>query len=301
MPFELASLLLSGPDLGGGFLFQLTREGTSGRFTFHLQDAGTDAAGEPPGSPELLGYAHPAEACMYGGPGCWQRSFLLPESAQLRVRAAYNRTRFVIGPMLQQAGGRAPTPIAEGMRETLGLIAGPLAEASIPWLLAGSAVAWVRGVPRSQPRELLVITTPDGVRRLGELLEAYLVEPVHPVGSEGPQPPLEEAAAFVGTFAHGLRVEWTARPDARHGLPAGWSNSEWSARRQKATWESFEVPLAPLELELLRTVRPGGTETIDGLLDHMARTGWDPELLDELLATSELDPEVTGRIRARLR
>lgn len=301
MPFELSSLLLSGPDLGGGFLFQLTRDRAPAGFTFHLQEAGTDAAVDPPGSPELLGFAHPDPACMYGGPGCWQRTFLLPESALAGVRTAYNRTRFVIGPMLRQADGAAPVPLAEGMREIFGTIARPLHDESIPWLVAGPAVPWVRRVPCPPPRGLLLVTTPDGVRRLGELLEPYLVEPVHPLGSDGPGGISAEAVAFVGTFADGLRVEWTDRPEGRYRLRAGRHAPELLPRRQVMSWESLEVPLAPLEFELFRVARSEGPEGADAILDHLARTGWDPELLGELISGSGADPEFLARIRARLR
>jgi hypothetical protein len=82
--------MLSGPDTGGGFLFQLTveRGGEEAGFTFHAQEGREDAGGPPKGSPEPLGYAHPASACMYGGPRCWHRRFLLPLTELSRVRLA---------------------------------------------------------------------------------------------------------------------------------------------------------------------------------------------------------------------
>ncbi len=304
-PFELPSRLLSGPDLGGGFLFQLTRDREPAGFTFHLQDAGTDAAARPAGVPERLGFAHPPGACMYGGPGCWEKSFLLPEPELPRVRAAYNRTRFVIGPMLRQATDPPPPGVFEdGWRETLARIVGPLAAESIPWEVTGPAAAWFRGVPLGVPGEVGLATTPSGAARLGELLEAYLVEPVHPSGASVPTgtgPASSDGAAFVGTFRAGLRIGWSGRPGGAAGaLPAGPGSPGRAAPGRPVMWEGIPVSVVPLEIELVRSARGGEAERADRIVDHLNRVGWDPRLLAPLLDGPELAPEVADRIRARL-
>lgn len=304
-PFELPSLLLSGPDLGGGFLFQLTRDREPAGFTFHLQDAGTDAAVPPPGLPARLGFAHPPGACMYGGPGCWEKSFLLPEPELPRVRAAYNRTRFVIGPMLRQATEPPPPGVADdGWRETLARIAGPLAAESVPWEVTGPAAAWLQGVPLAVPGEVRLATTPSGADRLGELLEAYLVEPVHPSRPPiptGAGPPSSDGAAFVGTFRAGLRIGWTGRPGGDAGaLAAGPGPPDRPGLTRRVVWEGFSVAVVPLEIELVRSARDGEAERVDRIVDHLNRVGWDLGLLAPLLDGPELAPEVADRIRARL-
>ncbi|MGI0053656.1 MAG: hypothetical protein ACREC5_00065 [Thermoplasmata archaeon] len=301
MPFELASVLLSGPDLGGGFLFQLTRDRAPlpEGFTVHLQEAGTDGGAAPEGSPELIGYRHPPVTCMYGGPGCWHLSFPLPAPETSRVRLAYNRTRFVMGAMLANALARPPAPVEEGLRELLGRITGPLEAGSIPWQIGGSAAAWIRGVP-IEPRDIDLGTTEAGARRLGELLEEYLVEPVHPSDRGGGGPTLF-GAAFVGSFARGIRVEWGAGGEAPRPVPDEWTGAGWIERREWVRGAGgFDVALAPLEFELLRAARRGQRERCDRLLSHLARARASSPLLTELLADPELPAGVASEIRSRL-
>ena len=97
--------MLSGPDLGAGFLHQLSVEGDTDprTFTYHAQDGGADAAGPPKGSLDVLDFVHPPSACMYGGPRCWHRRFRLPFADLPKVRLAYNRNRFVLQAMIDQA------------------------------------------------------------------------------------------------------------------------------------------------------------------------------------------------------
>ncbi|MCI4367618.1 MAG: hypothetical protein L3K08_07695, partial [Thermoplasmata archaeon] len=79
MPVESARRLISGPDLGAGFLFQLSSDfdSSGASFAFHAQDGGADAAGPPIGPPDFLDYTKPERACMFGGPRCWERRFYL--------------------------------------------------------------------------------------------------------------------------------------------------------------------------------------------------------------------------------
>src|SRR5579863_3734953 len=109
--------MLSGPDMGGGFLYQLTSnaEQEPARFVVHVQDGGPDAGGPPRGSPEPFGYFHPAKYCDFGGPRCWHREFDLPSTEVGRVRAAYNRTRFVMEAMLAQVYGGETVPVEDGL------------------------------------------------------------------------------------------------------------------------------------------------------------------------------------------
>ncbi|HTT25423.1 MAG TPA: hypothetical protein VMH90_00475, partial [Thermoplasmata archaeon] len=60
-PVETSRRLVSGPDLGAGFLFQLSfdRDEGGSSFAFHAQDGGADAAGPPLGPPDFLDYRHP--------------------------------------------------------------------------------------------------------------------------------------------------------------------------------------------------------------------------------------------------
>jgi hypothetical protein len=303
MPVDLPSELLSGPDLGGGFLFQLTRDRPPlvAGFTFHLQEAGSDAGEAPAGSPERLRYEHPSSPCMYGGSGCWHLRFELEPAAYGRVRVAYNRTRFVMGPMLAQASARTAAPIETGMRELLARIAAPLSRAEVPWQVGGSAGAWLRGVPLA-PADI-DLGLPEGeVRRLEELLEEFLVEPVHPVrrSSEGVR---QFGAAFVGTLKAGIRVEWGGAPPdgGSRTEPNEWEGPGWVGRIERVRFEGLEVPVAPIEFELARSLRQGRSERVELITEHLARHGGNRPLLSELLVGSGTPSPAVARVLARLR
>jgi hypothetical protein len=303
MPVELAAELISGPDLGGGFLFQLSRDRAPlpAGFTYHVQDAGSDASAAPAGAPDRIGYARPERPCMYGGRECWHKGFALPASEALRVRTAYNRTRFVIGPMLAQASGSHPAPVRAGLRELLGRIAGPLEAEGIAWQIAGSTAAWIRGVPLA-PADIDVGVAAPGAARVAELVEEYLVEPLHPDEASGGAGHLV-AAAFVGTFSEGIRVEWGSRaasPDGPARSVAEGGGPGWVERRARVAWERWEVPLAPIEFELIRSAERGRDDRVELLLAHLQREGNDAELLARLLAGATLAPQRRGRIEAAL-
>ena len=297
MPVDLASQLLSGPDLGGGFLFQLTwdRPPLPPGYTYHLQDAGSDAGERPAGSPELLGFAHPPTPCMYGGPGCWHLRVDLPESARSLVRVAYNRTRFVVGPMLAQALGAHEAPVREGMVELLDRIGPALAARDLPWQVGGSAGAWVRGAPIA-PRDIDLGVDADGATVLASALEEYLIEPNHPVGLTGDA--RRHGAAFVGTLKAGIRVEWSSARSSVPGAvgPLEWEGDGWVARRERVRWEGREVPLAPVEFELVRLARRGDASRLRPLLAWYRTRGRPPHLLETLLR----DPELSAEMRELL-
>jgi hypothetical protein len=300
VPVELAARLLAGPDLGGGYLFQLTRDAAPlvPGFTFHLQDAGTDAGESAAGSPERLGYRHPDVACMYGGRECWHLSFPLPDEALPRVRLAYNRTRFVLGPMLRQASGAAVAPIAEGMAELLDRIAAPLEAAGVPWQVGGSAAAWLRGVPLA-PRDIDLGVGPAGGPLLAERLEEYLVEPSREVTVDQGLSRLR-AVAFVGTLKAGIRAEWwTARPTGSPGAPPSeWEGPGWVERREFLDWQGHRVPVAPVEFELVRLAARRDTDRLALLLPAYRGWGRPRDRLEEVLAAAELPPAEADRLRA---
>lgn len=200
--------MLSGPDLGGGFLFQLSREpGPRGaRFTFHAQDGGVDANGPPKGPLSPLEFTHPREACQFGGPRCWHRSFDQPETAALRVRVAYNRMRFVMEAMIAQLYADAPVPIVECLRELTEKAGPALEKAGIGWAVSGSVRDWLLARAVS-PREVRILVTERGAAVLGELWSDLLIEPVGVTELDVPGS-VVGGEAFLGTMKTGTRVRW---------------------------------------------------------------------------------------------
>jgi hypothetical protein len=281
--------MLSGPDLGGGFLHQLSldREGELTTFTFHAQEGGSDAGGPAKGPLDVFGFVHPATSCMFGGPRCWHRRFLLPSTEAPRVRRAYNRGRFVLDAMVAQAYAGVPAAVRPGLSEVVRRIAPVLDGEDVEWYVGGSAAAWLQGA-EVVPRDLDLGTTRMGVDRIGALLGEYLIEPVAPTDWPG-LGIVQAARAFVGTFKDGLRVEW-AVPIGRHEARPleEWSGRPGVVRLETVTYEGRPVRVSRAEYALVRAAENGDRDHVSKILAVVRRRGPDEELLENLLARSTL-------------
>lgn len=295
----MPSEMLSGPDLGAGYLHQLSidRDGERTTFTFHAQEGGADAAGPPKGPLDVLGYVHPPVACQFGGPRCWHRRFLLPFAETVKVRTAYNRSRFVLQTMLGQAHGGTPTDIESALREVVQRVGTPLARERIPWYVGGSTAARLLGAT-FLPRDIDLGTTRAGVDRIGELLREYLIEPVGP--TDWPRSGIVHGArAFVGTFQAGARVEWAVPIDP--GASARWA--EWGGRPEEvrtlpASFAGATLSVTRPEYALVRAWERNASERAAALLELARRLGPDRELAAALLERSTLPVEArTVRLR----
>jgi hypothetical protein len=266
-------------------------------FTFHLQDAGSDASEHPAGSPALLGYVHPDSPCMYGGRECWHLELALPESARNAVRVAYNRTRFVIGPMLAQAAGTRPSPIEPAVRELIERLTPAFAEADLPWQIGGSGAAFLRGAPLAV-KDLDLGIPEEGLPHVAAALEEYLVEPNHPITSAGGS--RTRGAAFLGTLKTGVRIEWWG---ARRELPPGVPESEWEGpgwpdRRAMIEWNGLTIPVAPIEFEIVRLAERGDLARLRAVRGTYIQTRREPSLLHGLLANAQLPTEIAAELAA---
>jgi hypothetical protein len=293
--------MLSGPDLGAGYLHQLSidRDGDRTTFTYHAQEGGVDAAGPPKGSLDVFGYVHPPQACQFGGPRCWHRRFLLPFAETAKVRTAYNRSRFVLQAMLDQAYAGVPADTAPAMRELVARLSAPLARARIPWYVGGSAGTWLLGDP-VRPRDIDLGTTRTGVDQIADLLREYLIEPVGP--TDWPRAGIVHAArAFVGTFQSGARVEWAVPLDLTTPPRAGeWGGRPEDVRTLPATFEGAPVLVTRPEYSLVRAwVRSDAARAAE-LLSLVRRLGPDRALVGELLEQSTLAPPARARRLAEL-
>jgi hypothetical protein len=285
----VTSELVSGPDLGAGYLHQLSRDhdGTTTTFTYHAQTGGQDANGPPRGTLDVFHFVHPETPCMFGGPRCWQRRFLLPFEETPRVRQAYNRHRFVLETMIRQAYDDAPAAVEAGIAEIVGRVAEPLAREGIEWYVGGSAAAWLLG-SGIQPRDIDLGTTRDGVDRIAELLREYLIEPIAPTDWPGTGI-VRGARAFLGTFQDGIRVEWAVPIEPRAALPAEeWSGRAGVARLESATFRGTELRVSRPEYALVRAATAGSLERTDRLAAFVRERGADRELLDLLLSRAPL-------------
>ncbi len=284
--------MLSGPDLGAGFLHQLSvdRDGTTTTFTHHAQAGGADANGPPKGPLDALGFVHPPVACMFGGPRCWHRRFLLPFEATPRVRQAYNRFRFVLETMMAQTYGGAPVAIDRALSEVVRRIGPALDEDGIEWFVGGSVAARLQGAQLA-PNDIDLGTTREGVDRIASLLAEYLIEPAATT-DRGPGRIVRGARAFVGTFQEGARVEWAVPLGPEAPLPfEEWSGRAGVARLETVTLDGRSVRLSRPEYDLVRAAETGRPDRVRALSDLLRERGPDRELLATLLARSALSDD----------
>jgi hypothetical protein len=279
------SEMLSGPDLGGGFLHQLTldRDGDRTTFTFHAQDGGSDAGGPPAGPPDVFGYSHPPNPCQFGGPHCWHRRFLLSFEEIPKVRRAYNRCRFVLETMIAQAHLGAPIGLEIALTELVRRLPAPAVSAAPEWYIGGSTAAWLLGADL-KPRDIDLGTTRPGVDRLADLLGEFLIEPVAttdwPLGRI-----VYGARAFVGTFREGARVEWAVSLEpVRSPVEGEWEPSLGGVRCLTVDFHGSPVRVTRPEYSLVKAAQRGPSERLDVLARLVRRLRPDSELLEGLLA-----------------
>ena len=287
----MPSEMISGPDLGGGYLHQLTvdRDGDRTTFTYHAQDGGSDAGGPPVGPLDPLGFVHPPSPCQFGGPRCWHRRFLLPFTETPRVRLAYNRLRFVLETMLAQVHSGAPVGVDPALAELVRRLRAPAGGPAPDWYVGGSAAAWLLGA-KVQPHDIDLGTTREGVDRLGGALAEFLIEPVATTDwSDGRI--VRGARAFVGTFREGARVEWcvSLEPESA-GTVGEWSERFADVRRITAQFGGTSVEVTRPEYALVRAAKKGSVRDLEALGEIVRRMGADEELLTALLAGSALGP-----------
>ena len=297
-----SSEMISGPDLGGGFLHQLSFDpgGEATTFTFHAQDGGSDAGGPPKGPLEAFGFVRPKVPCMFGGPRCWHRRFVLPRSEALRVRQAYNRHRFVLAAMVDQVYAGANVPVESGLEGVVARLAEPLAAEGIDWYVGGSTAAFLHGA-RIRPKDLDLGTTRAGVDRIAARLAEYLIEPLAP--TDWPAVGIVcGARAFVGTLAEGLRVEWAVPLDpSRGGFGEEWSGDPEQVRLATITVAGRKVRVARPEYALVRAAEKGNLAHREGILELLRHLGTDHELLSAVIERSSLSPGERDRLRGEAR
>lgn len=295
----MPSEMISGPDLGGGYLHQLTRdtEGAQSTFTYHAQIGGDDAGGPPLGPLDAFGFAHPASPCQFGGPRCWHRRFLLPLGETPRVRAAYNRTRFVLETMLKQRFAGQAVGLDAALAEIVRRVGPALGADGIPWHVGGSAAARLLGAEIA-PRDIDLGTTRAGVDRIAATLTDYLIEPVAPTDWPGVGI-VQGARAFVGTFQEGARTEWAVPLDpGTVAGPAEWSSDLASVRTLPVAYAGAEIRVTRPEYALVKAASQGATDRLPALAALVRRIGPARDLLDRLLASRDVPAPAAETVRA---
>jgi hypothetical protein len=295
----MPSEMLSGPDLGAGFLHQLTtdRDGDRTTFTYHAQDGGADANGPPKGPLDVFGFVHPPAPCPFGGPRCWHRRFLLPFDATPRVRPCYNRSRFVLQAMMDQVYDAAPVAIEPALTEVVEHLARPGPTTPDRWCVGGSAGAWMLGAPLA-PRGIRLGVARSVVDAVGAALSEFLIEP--PSTTDWPGVGIVQGArAFVGTFVSGARVDW-AVPLEPSAPSYPWVVGAHGPRRVTVTFHGRPVSVARPEYTFVRAAVGRTSRDLRGFADWLRGYGVDRELLEELLSQQQLPAPEVAFVRAAL-
>ena len=294
MPWEM----LSGPDLGGGFLFQLTVERTGDRahLIYHAQEGGIDASGPPRGSPTPLGFAPTDSACPIGGRDCYHRQFDLGDAEVPRARLAYNRLRFVVAPMLEQQYGGAEIPVRAAVEEIATRLSAEFADAPEGWFLGGATAAWLQGAP-SPPREIDLGTDRAGAARIARALAEYLIEPLaETTWREAGR--LFGARAYVGTLRSGVRAQWGV-PEAGPGVRGPEFGSPLTeAATTAVVVGGRSVRVSRLEYALIGAARRRDRSAEAAIGARVAEQGVDGSLLTALIEGSGLPAPERERLRA---
>ncbi len=278
----MASQMLSGPDLGAGYLHQLTtdRDGDRTTFTYHAQDGGQDANGPPKGPLDAFGFVHPPSPCQFGGPRCWHRRFLLPVAETGRVRQCYNRNRFVLQTMLDQEYAGAAVSIEPTVAELIERLTGPSGPRADDWFFSGSTATWLLGAPVA-PGDVDLFVTRAGVDAVGSALAEYLIEPTATTDWPG-LGIVRGARAFVGTFAAGARVEWATPLETPSAVDA-WGATSDGPRMVPTTFRGRDLRVPRPEYTLARAAWKGRSEVVQRLASWTRTYGADRELLEALL------------------
>jgi hypothetical protein len=297
----MTSEMLSGPDLGAGFLHQLTtdREGDRTTYTYHAQDGGQDANGPPKGPLDVFGFVHPPSPCPFGGPRCWHRRFLLPFSETPRVRQCYNRNRFVLQAMVDQVFADAPVAIDAALAEVVARLGGDAELAPEDWYVGGSTAARILGAA-VRPRDIDLGVARPAADRVGQLLAEYLIEPT--ATTDWPARGIVRGArAFVGTFAEGARVEWAVELDTAGSAPFDeWSGPGGGVRLLSATFGGRGLHVTRPEYALVRAAEKERPAAVAAIAELVGRIGPDDELLEGLLGASRLPSRVRETVRRSL-
>ena len=139
-----------------------------------------------------------------------------------------------------------------------------MGDANVDWWLTGSAAMAIRNVG-VVPRDIDLVTTGVGSRRLGRLLFDWLVEPLQK--SEG-----WVAKWFGRAFQHS-RIEWVGdvEPSVDRPEPSDFG-PEAAKRLELAKWHGFEIRVPPLALQLRVSERRGLVERANQIRETMATT-----------------------------
>jgi len=134
----------------------------------------------------------------------------------------------------------------------------------LDWWLTGSAALAIRHVDVT-PRDIDLVTTGPGARRLAELLQDWLVEPLQQ--SEG------WVAKWFGRAFNRSRIEWVGdvEPSVDSPEPSDFGPVA-AGKLEVVDWHGFKIHVPPLDLQLRVSERRGLFERARNIREIIAHS-----------------------------
>src|SRR3990170_6356544 len=178
----------------------------------------------------------------------------------------------------------------------LRLVAPSLDRQGLPWALVGSSASYLQGL-RCLPKDIDLAANREGAYLMGDLLAPYAIRPV--AFSE-----TERYASHFGIFAlDGVNVEvmgdLLVRGEDEH-IDLAEHYVRWNREVRHVHVGELEVPVAPLEWQLVAYALLGRDDRVADLAAHFRAHPYDRAFLDEIMSDPHLSPRTLGRVRKEL-
>ena len=178
----------------------------------------------------------------------------------------------------------------------LRLVAPSLDRQGLPWALVGSSASYLQGL-RCLPKDIDLAANREGAYLMGDLLAPYAIRPV--AFSE-----TERYASHLGIFAlDGVNVEvmgdLLVRGEDEH-IDLAEHYGRWNREVRHVHVGELEVPVAPLEWQLVANALLGRDDRVSDIAAHFRANTYDRAFLEEILRDRHLSQRTVCRVRREL-
>jgi ribonuclease-3 len=174
------------------------------------------------------------------------------------------------------------------MRQALLVVLDRLAGRDVAWALTGSAALLLNGV-QVEAHDLDLTTDEAGVQSIADALAEFVVTPAGWWETD------EMASQFSRLQVEGVQVDVVGRPFIIKRAEGTVAIRPWSVRHE-VNFGGRELPIIPLEAELIAYAMMGRAAKVQLIADHLRSHGYDEGLLRELIADQDLPEDATRQL-----